>query len=110
VCPELLVALQPDSHAGWQVLRDESELLLVQQPGQQVSQPTAAPLEPRQAVLAQPAQLPERPPLERPASQSASLARRVSPQAQRLLLAVPQAQQASFSRPLRRHPSLPCPL
>jgi hypothetical protein len=43
VCPpELLVALQPDSHAGWQVLRDESELLLVQQPGRQVSLPVAA--------------------------------------------------------------------
>jgi hypothetical protein len=42
VCPELLVALQPDSHAGWQVLRDESELLLVQQPGLQVSLPVAA--------------------------------------------------------------------
>jgi len=110
VLPQALQgASRPDLWAGWQALRGESELPLAQ-PGRQVSWPTAGPSEPRQAVLAQPAQLPERPPLERPASQSASLARRVSPQAQRSLLAARQAQQVSFSRPLQRHPSLPCPL
>jgi hypothetical protein len=106
----LLVAPQPDSRAAWRALRDEWELLRAQ-PELQVSLAPAPLLELQEAFWVQPAQPLERLPLERPTSQSVLPERGASPpQARRLLLAVPQAQQASFSRPSRRHPSLPCPL
>jgi hypothetical protein len=70
VCPQALpAASQPDSRAGPQALEDEWVLLRAL-PGPRVLPPVAPLLEQRQALWEQPAQPPERLPLEPPASQS----------------------------------------
>jgi hypothetical protein len=73
VCPQaLLAALQLDSLAGSQALEDEWVLLRAQ-PGLQASLPVAPLQGPPQALWVQPAQRPERLPLEQLVSRSALL-------------------------------------